>query len=140
MLRITRYAALLGPMILSSATLMNGRVALADPGSLAIGSSDSVEHAKPEAGGRAFKRIHAAVDAGPAWRGSLEQNKPEAGGRVIHGTADAGPAWTGSSAQNKPEAGGRVFNPANQVADEGATSQKTSAVACTTEPNEAKRC
>ena len=145
MLRLTRYAALLAPIVLSSAALMiGGAAAQADQGAPAVdaastsaGAMSAVEHAKPEAGGRVIKSTH----AGPAWPGSTAPAKPEAGGRVITSSdAAAGPAWPGSTAQAKPEAGGRVITATKQVADERATSQRTSAVACTAEATAADRC
>jgi len=145
MLRLTRYAALLAPIVLSSAALMmGGATAQADQGAPVVDAASTsaramsaVEHAKPEAGGRVIKSTHAA---GPAWPGSTAQAKPEAGGRVIKSTHAAGPAWPGSTAQAKPEAGGRVITPTKLVAEDGSASQRTSAVACSTEANAADRC
>lgn len=144
MLRHIQSAALLAPIVLSSAALMiGGATAQADPGFTTVdaastnaGPTSAVEHAKPEAGGRVIK---SAYTAGPAWPGSSAHAKPNAGGRVIKSANAARTDWPGSTAQAKPEAGGRVITPSELVADEGSP-QRTSAVTCTAGTTAADHC
>jgi hypothetical protein len=140
MLRTTRYAALLAPLLVSSAALIFGGVAAqADPRAPQIGTTSAVERANPEAGGRVINRVREAATGESSWQGSSAQAKPTAGGRVILASDQAAgeeSAWQGSTAQAKPDAGGRVITRTRQVADGAATPQRTSAVTCASEASE----